>query len=363
MFKRVNYSKRALSTFEIVGSFIVDLYYNHFYYEAKRIRIEGRVESITDGYKYAVKAYLNSFNNPDLYRKTIVGIHKYYYTTTKFNTISFSECVNEIVRHFVPDEFFETTTNQQRDGILRNVLMSAVRQFSSDVLCSNILDTIIDNHSDKSIVRNMQDKMVETLMFEREKMFQKIFNVSNKSAPTNSTIVVKLKSEIVALVKKNIVLISKCERLTREKDMLEGIVRKYSQYQRPVQEPVKYTEPVQETIQESVRYAEPVQESIREKYTEPSQETIQESVKYAEPVQETIREKYTEPSQETIREKYTEPSQDSIREKYTEPSQDSIREKYTEPSQDSEFEPTNPNDGFELVAPTGAGFFTDLYID
>ena len=87
MFKRENYSKRALSTFEIIASFIVDLYYNHFYLEAKRIRTEERVDSITDGYKHAIKAYLNSFQNPDSYRKTVVGIHKYYYTTTKFSTI------------------------------------------------------------------------------------------------------------------------------------------------------------------------------------------------------------------------------------------------------------------------------------
>ena len=98
MFNRENYSQRAVSTFEIIGSFIVDLFYNHFYQEAKKLRIDGRVDSVTDGYKHAVKSYLHSFQNPDSYRKTIVGIHKYYYTTTRFSTISFSECVNEIVK-------------------------------------------------------------------------------------------------------------------------------------------------------------------------------------------------------------------------------------------------------------------------
>lgn len=238
MFKRGNYSKRALSTFEIVGSFIVDLYYNHFYQEAKRIRIEGRVESVTDGYKHSIKAYLNSFENPDSYRKTIIGIHKYYYTTTRFSSISFSECVNEIVKHFIPEEFFDSTTNQQRDGILRMVLMNSVKQFSSDVLCSNLLDTLIDNHGDYSIVRQMQDKMVQALMFEREKMFQKIFNVSNKPKDGGDfTIVMKMKTEMVKLVKENHTLSSKYGRLKDKAMELLDIVKEQKEELEKLKEP------------------------------------------------------------------------------------------------------------------------------
>lgn len=228
MFKRDNYSKRALSTFEIIGSFIVDLYYNHFYQEAKKIRIDGRVESITDGYKHAVKAYLSSFDRPDSYKKTIIGIHKYYYTTTKFSTISFSECVNEIVKHFIPDDFFESTTNQQRDGILRMVLINSVKRFSGEVLCSNIIDSLIDNHSDTTIVRNMQNKMVEALMFEREKMFQNIFRASNQSSgqPDKDFIIMnKMKDQIVKLVKSNQMLTSKYDSLKNKTAELLELVK------------------------------------------------------------------------------------------------------------------------------------------
>ena len=237
MFKRANYSKRSLSTFEIVGSFIVDLYYNHFYQEAKRIRIEGRVESVTDGYKHAIKAYLNSFENPESYRKTIVGIHKYYYTTTRFSTISFSECVNEIVKHFIPEDFFESTTNQQRDGILRMVLMNAVKQFSSDILCSNLLDSLIDNHSESGLVRRMQDKMVQALMFEREKMFQKIFTVSNKPKDGGDfTIVMKMKTEMVKLVKENHALTGKYNKLKEKAVELLNILKEQKEKLEKLQE-------------------------------------------------------------------------------------------------------------------------------
>jgi hypothetical protein len=226
MFKRENYSTRALSTFEVIASFIVDLYYNHFYQEAKRIRIEGRVDSITDGYKHAIKAYLKSFESSESYRKTIVGIHKYYYTTTRFSSISFSECVNEIVKHFIPEDFFDSTTHQQRDGILRTVLINSVKQFSSDVLCSNLLDNLIDNHDEPGIVRRMQDKMVQALMFEREKMFQSIFTVTNKTKGGGEfTINMKIKTEMVKLVKENHALTGKYGRLKDKALELLNIVK------------------------------------------------------------------------------------------------------------------------------------------
>ena len=69
MFRKENYSQQAKSTFEIVSAFIVDLYYNHFYKEAKRIRTEGRAASITDAYKHAIKAYISSLGKPGHYKK------------------------------------------------------------------------------------------------------------------------------------------------------------------------------------------------------------------------------------------------------------------------------------------------------
>ena len=117
------------------------------------MHVDGKVESVTEGYKYAINAYLKSFESPELYRKTIVGIHKYYYTTTKYSTISFSDCVNEIVSHFVPDDFLESMTYNQRDGVLRQVLTRSVKQFSTDIVCTNLLLLVIDDHGNKQTIR------------------------------------------------------------------------------------------------------------------------------------------------------------------------------------------------------------------
>ena len=115
-----------------------------------------------------------------------------------------------ITKHFVPAEFFDSMSNQQMDGTLRKVLTNAVKQFSSDVLCTNILDELIDNHTNPVTIRNMQDKMINALVFEREKMFQKFFKISyNPRNGGEYPLVAKMKSEMVKLVKQNHLLLTK----------------------------------------------------------------------------------------------------------------------------------------------------------
>ena len=225
MFKRENYSRRVQSILEIISAYFVDLYYNHFYSEAVFQKTKGKVDSVTDGYKHAVKAHLKSFNNQELYKKTVSGIHKYYYTTTRYSTITFSECINEITSQFVPEEFFEVMTGNQKDAILRTILIDSVTQFSSDILCSRILDIIIDSHDDTSVARTMQDKMVEALMFQREKMFQNFFVSGNRKQSTDYAVINKMKKEMVRLVKENHSAVSKHQDIKSKALKLIDIIR------------------------------------------------------------------------------------------------------------------------------------------
>ena len=188
----------------------MNIYFNHLYQEAKRLHISGKVESVTDGYKYAVKVYLNSFNNPHQYAKTVDGIHQYYYTTTKFSTISLRDCINNILRCFIPEDFFDHIKEKQKAPLLKDILVNAVTQFSSDIICTELLGKIIDNHNEMGLMRYLQDKMVHALIFEREKRFQQIFNVSNKPVMRGDyKMVTRLKKEIVKLIKKNHALANK----------------------------------------------------------------------------------------------------------------------------------------------------------
>lgn len=265
MFRRKNYSKRALSTFEIISSFVVNLYYNNFYEEAKRLHTSGKVDSITDGYKHSVNAYLKSLDNPKLYRKTIVGIHRYYSATTRFTTITFSDCVDEIVKQFVPPDFFSSTSHKQKDGILRKVLVSAIRQFSADVLCSQLLGAIIDNHKSKNLIRIMQNKMVEALMFEREKLFRDFFAETAKSTQSSGVPINNhMKKQIISLVKKNHYLSSQNKKL---KDCAIKLLGEVKRLQTEQKESRPYKNEQEERYVQS-RYDDKINEynAVRKRY-------------------------------------------------------------------------------------------------
>jgi len=243
MFKKNNYSKRALSTFEIIGACIVDIYYNEFYDKAKMYWQSPRYnfDSITEAYKHIIKTYILSFRNPKDYKQTVLRIHKYYYTTTKFQTISFSDCINNIVKHFLPEDFFESANNQERDAVLRLVLVNSVKQFSNDVLCSTILNSIIDDHSQLGLIRKMQDKMVQALMFEREKMFRNFFTATNNPNKSQDfTIIMKMKAEMIKLVKKNHILTNNYNKLKDKTMRLLDIVKGQKKRISKIEEELKH---------------------------------------------------------------------------------------------------------------------------
>jgi hypothetical protein len=105
---RRNYNERALSIFELIGCYFVDIYYNHLYLTSKENnRLYGKSGSITDEYKNAVKAYLKGLqSNEKYYKKTVTGIHTFTQTYTRFTSITLVEFVNLILEQYLPQEHF-----------------------------------------------------------------------------------------------------------------------------------------------------------------------------------------------------------------------------------------------------------------
>jgi hypothetical protein len=220
MFSTNKYSKRTISTFEIIGSFVVDVYYNHLYAEAKKLHAFSKVESTTEGYKCAMSTYIRSLSHPEHYKKTLLGIHRYYSTTTKFTNIPFSDCMNNISKQFMPEDLHESMSESQKDGMIRVVLSAAIKQFSAEILKGKLLRMIIDDHDSDGIVRTLQDAMVECLVFEREKLYQKIFSSQN-GVSKDGGVSSKMRKTIESLMAENKLAAATNEKLTAKVKLLE----------------------------------------------------------------------------------------------------------------------------------------------
>lgn len=201
IFDRSKYNKKTLDTFEIMAAYFVDIYYNHLYHEAKKLRTNNNVSSITEGYKHALNAFMQGIENPKLYKKTLVGIHGYF-ELSGFSSMTFSECIERMTVEFIPQDYYSSVTKPQKTSLLKHVLSQSNKQFI-EKLVRKFLHLIIDNHMDEDNTRILQDEFIDVLIMERENVYHLFISAQTKTTKStvNSSTVDAMKNEIKGLYK------------------------------------------------------------------------------------------------------------------------------------------------------------------
>ena len=199
---RRNYSTKTMENFEIMSAYYVDIFYNHLYTEAKKLKVNGSVASVTEGYKHTLNAFLKGLTNPKLYKKSISGLH-HYFITIGFASISYSKCIDRLTSDFVPTDYFNSLTFTQKIGVLRLILNQSMKSFIRKIVDEHMAK-IIDYHKDKDNVRLLQDEFIDCLILEREGFYQRFIATqtkTNKNETVNRLLAEKMQVEIKRLVK------------------------------------------------------------------------------------------------------------------------------------------------------------------
>jgi len=199
---RRNYSTKTMENFEIMSAYYVDIFYNHLYTEAKKLKVNGSVASVTEGYKHTLNAFLKGLTNPKLYKKSISGLH-HYFITIGFASISYSKCIDRLTSDFVPTDYFNSLTFTQKIGVLRLILNQSMKSFIRKIVDEH-MSKIIDYHKDKDNVRLLQDDFIDCLILEREGFYQRFIATqtkTNKNETVNRLLAEKMQVEIKRLVK------------------------------------------------------------------------------------------------------------------------------------------------------------------
>jgi hypothetical protein len=189
IFDRSQYQKKTMDTFEILAAYFIDIYYNHLYLEAKKLRTNKSVTSITEGYKHALNAFIQGIENPKSYKKILVGIHSFF-VSSGFTSISFSDCIERITEEFIPKDYITSVLKQQKLSILKLVISQANKVFI-EKLVKNYLTLVIDMHNDVDNIRILQDVFIDNLMLERESIYHRFISTqtkNTKSAPQTALI-------------------------------------------------------------------------------------------------------------------------------------------------------------------------------
>lgn len=239
IFDRSAYSSTTISVFQIVGAYFVDVYYNHLYTEAIKFKTDGKVASVTEGYRHATFAFLTALDNkakgykPEHYNKLIQGINEYFVFWTTYSSLTLSECIDKIVREFIPADYFASLNKEQKRNILRSVLIESIREFTKIVI-GEFLGAIIDNHDEPANVEALKEKMVDTFIMQRETMFHKFLDCRAGGRPdekVDKKFVDKLRTEVIRLNQQNQELITANKNLNEQletvKASAEEVVRRF----------------------------------------------------------------------------------------------------------------------------------------
>ena len=227
LYNRQNYSSKTIETYEILAAYFVDIFYNHLYNEATKLKINKSCSSITEGYKHALNAFIKGLNNAKLYKKYIIGIH-HYYISIGFASISFSKCVDRVAQEFIPDDYFNSLSSTQKMGVLRLILNSALKQFIT-ILIQEHLKKIIDFHNEKDNARLLQDSLINCFILERESMYQRFMMSYNNKTNINTTLINNMQNDIKKLVKEKLTFKKKYDQLAKMYLIIKKKEEKYKE--------------------------------------------------------------------------------------------------------------------------------------
>jgi predicted RNase H-like nuclease (RuvC/YqgF family) len=147
--------------------------------------------------------------------------------------LTLSECIDKIVREFVPADYFASLNKEQKRNILRSVLIESIREFTKIVI-GEFLGAIIDNHDEPANVEALKEKMVDTFIMQRETMFHKFLDCRAGGRPdekVDKKFVDKLRTEVIRLNQQNQELITANKNLNEQletvKASAEEVVRRF----------------------------------------------------------------------------------------------------------------------------------------
>ena len=201
---RHNYSRETLNTFELISAYYIDIYYNHLYFHAQNLKTEGKVLSITMGYKYTLDAFLTSMNSPDFHKKHTIDLKELFAEyDNPMSSMTYNVYLDKIAREFVPMDYCNVLNYNQKTHVIQNVLTQANKKFIFKIM-QEYLIMIIDDHNEPDNIRVMQEAFIDVLLMEREVFYERFISQKTrtnvKTPHIDSSLLEKMKTEMKLLI-------------------------------------------------------------------------------------------------------------------------------------------------------------------
>lgn len=225
----IELDRKTRSKMSILGTYFVNVMYNHLYISAKdRVKSGDKSTSLTDELRAAVASYVTGVTtNTKYYIKTIKELHQWWQIHTNDNTISLTEFQETIVSTFVPNEYINNLNNKQKDQFMMKIIYAAVRVFAGEFIKPTNLFRTIDDHINENNPKVLTDIIINILSNEREKIHYSFTKqITGKTGSIDMELIENLKSQLKKSVMAKCKLETTIEKYKKDKEELADEVKR-----------------------------------------------------------------------------------------------------------------------------------------
>jgi len=169
-----NYDRTVKSNLEIIGCYFIDNLYNRQYQLAKENYLTGKNgRSMTDEYISILCLYLDAIKSGGQFERIIRGISNYYTEYTTINIKSEYETINNILKQFIPKDYFVLLNAENKQIFIERILLSIVEKVVEVFIRPDNLRSIIDHHENAANVNLLKETIVNGMIIIREEYYDK----------------------------------------------------------------------------------------------------------------------------------------------------------------------------------------------
>ena len=135
--------------FKAIAGYYVNFYVNVLYNAAHNASLNSSEKmSVTDAYRSKVSCYIQAIKTVEsAYKKLVGDLHRYCVKiSTRFNSMTFSQFIDSFVRSFVPTDYIESMSANDKDEVFSVVITDLAATLGTICTKPDYLRKIIDNH-------------------------------------------------------------------------------------------------------------------------------------------------------------------------------------------------------------------------
>jgi uncharacterized coiled-coil protein SlyX len=165
----------AITRFDIVGSFFVNLFYNELFKKANSIKQQVLDKSTTDIYKELLTSYSEFTERDEFFKQSVKGIHSYVISNTNQIDMTHKECIDFIVKELVPARIYQSLRDAHKNKLFHETMSAIVKEFASRVIMK-YLRVIIDQRGNSENVTILQNEFLDIICVEKDKVYSKFIS-------------------------------------------------------------------------------------------------------------------------------------------------------------------------------------------